>query len=209
MSVAVKLASGDSLHTYISKVVSESLKSALAQKALTEKEKQDAAVTNFGGGDESSEGGDDDFFDGGGDDSESEDASSKTMDDESEKLKKGDIKPKDIVEKLNSIRSGKSFKDSAVANSMEEYINSLSKAERVALMAFLKGISQIVTGEVPAQDVSDPSDTPSDVQMQKGEPKDVKHVQPNVIKGKKPAGEKGGGGLEDTSAPAPITPKKR
>lgn len=211
------LKDGTSLSSFLTQVIDEGMKSALAQKALTEKEKQDATVSSMGGDKDSSGDGGDDLFGGSGDgegsedDSSEESTSSKTMDDETEKLQKGDIEPKDIVDKLNAIRGGKSFKDSTVANSMEEYIGSLSKAEKVALMAFLKGISQIVTGEVPSQDAADPSDSPSDVKMQKGEPKDVKHVQPNVIKGKAPGGEqeKPKSGAEDTSAPAPITPKKR
>lgn len=209
------LKDGNSLSSFLTKVIDEGVKSALAQKALTEKEKQDATVSNMGSGKDSSGDGGDDLFGGSsdkeGDDSSEESTSSKTMDDETEKLQKGDVEPKDIVEKLNAIRGGKSFKDSTVANSMEEYIGSLSKAEKVALMAFLKGISQIVTGEVEPEDASDPSDSPSDVKMQKGEPKDVKHVQHNVIKGKAQGGdqEKPKSGAEDTSAPAPITPKKR
>ena len=216
----VKLNSGNSLRSFLSSVIDEGVKSALAQKALTEKEKQNATA---GGGDDS--GDDDDLFgDAGGGEGNDEtppDANaeggggttSKTMDDETEKLKAGDIKPKDVVDKLNSIRSGKSFKDSAVSTAMEEYIESLSKPEKVALLAFLKGIAQIVTGEVPGQEAEEPSNAAPDVQMQKGDKKDVKHIKPNVIKGgKKSAGAPEPGKAEpqeDTTSPAPIIPKKR
>lgn len=212
----VKLSSGGSLQAFLSAVIDEGVKSALHQKALTEKEKQSAMASSGQGGGESSGGGLDDLFggsdDGGGDEGGSdEDTFSKTMDDETEKLKQGDIKPKDIVEKLNAIRSGRSFKDSSVSSSMEEYINSLSKAEKTALMAFLKGIAQIVTGEIPAQQASDPGDNPADVQMDKQNEPQVFHKKPNVIKGA--GGPSGGAGksvpAEDTSAPAPITPKRR
>lgn len=218
----VRINSGDTLFSFLSKVMDEGIKSALAQKALTEKEKQSALAPSQQGGGDSSGGGVDDLFGGGGDSGDSNDGgdeentSSKTMDDETEKLQGGEIKAKDVVDKLNSIRSGKSFKDSAVSSSMEEYIDSLSKPEKVALLAFLKGIAQIVTGEVPAQNAEDPSDSPSDVKMQKGDKQQVVHKQPNVIKGgggngqpqKKPVNT-GAGGAEDTSAPAPITPKRR
>jgi hypothetical protein len=90
---------------------------------------------------------------------------------------------------------------------MEEYIGSLAKPEKVALLAFLKGIAQIVTGEISAQKAEEPSDQPADVKMQKGGKHDTKHVKPNVIK--KPATSKHSHPQEDTSAPAPITPKKR
>lgn len=207
----VKLSSGTSLQAFLSAVIDEGVKSALHQRALTEKEKQAATASSFRGGEKSSEGGVDDLFGGSeGDEGEEEETSSKAMDDETEKLKQGNIKPKDIVDKLNAIRSGRSFKDSSVSSSMEEYINSLSKAEKVALMAFLKGIAQIVTGEIPAQQASDPGDKPADIKMDKTNEPEVFHKKPNVIKG---GGGSSGGNkkapVEDTTAPVPITPKKR
>ena len=194
-----------SLSKAIEEIVRESLKSSLYQNAVDEKEKQKKLM-----GEE-----DDDLF---GDEegssevsSDSSDkSSSKTLDDEKEKLKKGSIKSKDIVDKLNSIRSGKSFKDSAISSKLDEYVESLSKAEKVALLAFLKGLSQIVTGEVDAETATDPADPEPDVKMKKGSgEKKVKTIKPNVIKApekdkveKKPSSE-------DTSGPVPITPKKK
>lgn len=203
----IKLKSAGSLKAFLSNIIDEGVKSALHQRALLEKEKQVAATPapssqggNFLGAD------DDDDSDGSGDDQEQ---SSKTMDDESEKLKQGDIKTKDIVDRLNAIRSGRSFKDSAVSSSMDEYIESLSKPEKVALLAFLKGISQIVTGEVPAQQATDPGDNPSDVEMSKSNEPKVYHKTPNVIKRSGTPQSSGGGRTEDTSSPTPITPKRR
>lgn len=197
----IRINTGVGLRAYITDVVNEGIKSALAQRALTEKEKQSAMSPQRDASD--------DLF-GSDDSADDQSKSSKTMDDESEKLKQGDIKSKDIVEKLNSIRSGRSFKDSAVSSSMEEYIDSLSKAERVALMAFLKGIAQIVTGEIPAKNASEPSDEPADVQMDRTNAKSVVHKKPNVIKGS-PAGQERNKkpSSEDTTSPAPIVPKKR
>lgn len=198
-----------SLSAAIEEIVRESLKSSLYQNAVDEKEKQKSLM-----GEE-----DDDLFgDDEGDSEESSDKSdtksdvapSKTIEDEKEKLKKGSIKTKDIVDKLNSIRSGKSFKDSAISSKLDEYVESLSKAEKVALLAFLKGLSQIVTGEVEADVATDPADPDPDVKMKKGSgEKKVKSIKPNVIKApekekieKKPSSE-------DTSGPVPITPKKK
>ncbi len=209
----VKLTSGTSLQSFLSHVIDEGVKSALAQRALTEKEKQSATGTTSGGGEESSGGDVDDLFGGGdsGEEDSEESSSSKTMDDETEKLKQGDIKPRDITDKLNSIRSGKSFKDSYVSQAMDEYIGSLSKAEKVALMAFLKGIAQIVTGEVPAKNASDPGDKPADIQMDKTNEPETFHKQPNIIKGqsKPSSGGSKKAPAEDTSAPAPITARRR
>jgi hypothetical protein len=161
---------------------------------------------------------DDDLFDGeekdssgekSGQEDSQEKSSSKTIDSEKDKLKKGEIKSKDIVDKLNTIRSGKSFKDSSVSGKLDEYVESLNKAEKVALLAFLKGLAQIVTGEVEAEAAQDPSDDPADVKMEKGNEPQKKTIKPNVIKA--PAKEKTEKkpGSEDTSGPVPITPKKK
>jgi hypothetical protein len=188
------LKTGSSLATFLDGVIQESVKSALVQKALQEKEKQAQAS----GG---AQGGTDNSGDGDGD------ASSKTMDDETEKLQQGDVEPRDIVDKLNAIRSGKSFKDDQVKLAMEEYVGSLTKAEKVALLAFMKGIAQIVTGEIPGQQAVDPSASPAGVEMEKGQKQKTKHIEPNVIKAAAPKEKPKGG--EDTSGPVPITPKRK
>jgi hypothetical protein len=190
----------------------EGIKATLHKKALREKEKQDAQASkgtqDAQGG---SQGGSNSLFsdDDTGSDQEAP-APSKTADDESEKMKNSDIEPDDIIDKLNSIRSGKSFKDENISKSMSQYIGSLSKAERVALFAFVKGIAQIVTGEITAQQASEPDKKPADVQMHKGNDKSThtKHVQPNVIKAQRPKQPKGPG-KEDRTPPAPITPKQK
>lgn len=211
----IALKTGASLGTFLDGVIQESVKSALHQKALQEKEKQAQASGGAQGGSDNSGGGgggDTDLFgtgdSGGGDEGGEEDTSSKTMDDETEKLEQGDIEPKDVVDKLNAIRSGKSFKDDKVKAAMDEYVGSLSKAEKTALLAFLKGIAQIVTGEVPGQQAIDPESKPAHVSMEKGEKQKTKHIQPNVIKASAPK-EKPKGGSEDSSGPVPITPKKK
>ena len=194
------------------KEFNEGIKATLHKKALREKEKQEAQASkgtqDAQGG---SQGGSNSLFsdDDTGSDQEAP-APSKTADDETEKMKGGDIEPEDVIEKLNSIRSGKSFKDEAISKAMSQYIGSLSKAEKVALFAFVKGIAQIVTGEVSAQQASDPDKKPADVQMHKGEDKGThtKHVQPNVIKAQRPKPAKGPG-KEDRTPPAPITPKQK
>ena len=210
----IKLNTVGSLNAFLRHVMDEGVKSALHQKALLEKEKQSSMVGSSAEDDESSGGDGGALFDDSDDSGDDEKStSSKTMDDEMEKLKQGDIKPKDIVEKLNSIRSGRSFKDSAVSGPMEEYIGSLSKAEKVALMAFLKGIAQIVTGEVSAQQASDPGDKPADIKMDKANEPHVFHKKPNVIKGGAQSVSSGApkkkAPAEDSSAPAPIVPKRR
>jgi hypothetical protein len=130
--------------------------------------------------------------------------------DDADTLKKGDIKFEDIVDKLNTVRSGKSFKDAEVAASMQKYITDLKPAEKTALFAFLKGIAQIVTGEIPAEKATEPADPPSDVSMEKSgqEGKKTVVIKPTVIKGA-PTTKTQTTKHEDTSGPAPITPKRK
>jgi hypothetical protein len=126
---------------------------------------------------------------------------------EKKKMKSGDITTDDVIEKLNSIRSGKSFKDQTISSSLEKYISDMSEAERTALFAFLKGISQIVTGEFDAESAVEPSDKPAGVEMKKSASASKVTIKPTVVK-KSAAPEKKSPSSEDTSGPVPIKPKK-
>lgn len=197
----------------IDKIIAEALKGGLHDATLDEKEKQDAVVDLFGdGGDDSSgeekqQSSSDDSSDDQGD---QEDADKSAHDQES--LEKSEVKLSDVVDKLNIIRSGRSLKDSSVKQNMEKYVQGLSSTERVALLAFLKGIGQILTGEIPAQQAIDPTKDPADVHMHKNDAKgkETHHVKPNVIKksagGDQPEKKTAG---EDTTPPVPISPKRK
>jgi hypothetical protein len=114
-----------------------------------------------------------------------------------------EISLENTIEKLNSIRSGKSFKDDHVMAQMEKYYGDLKDAERKALQAFLTGISQIVTAGVPGEQAPEPEEAPTNVHMVDKSQIKSKSVKPNVI-------HKGGGGgggqkpVEDTSAPVSV-----
>ena len=194
-----------SLGQAVDKIFKESLKSSLYQNAMEEKGKQKEVI---GEEDEDLSGGKESASDS-SEEKNNQSGSSKSVDSEKEKLKKGEIKTKDIVDKLNTIRSGKSFKDSAISSKLDEYVESLSKAEKVALLAFLKGLSQIVTGEISPEEAVDPSDSPSDVKMQKGVKRQEKSLKPNVIKAPEKEKISSKPSAEDTSGPVPITPKKK
>jgi len=199
MNKQVKIQTGRQLSEIIQNIVKESIKTTLHQNAVAEKERQDAALEE-----------EDDLF--GSDESsgtsEEKPSASKTVDDEKQKMKKGEITADDIVDRLNSIRSGKSFKDEAIAAKLSEYVDSLNKAEKVALLAFLKGISQIVTGEVTAQQAVDPSSNPANVKMEKGDEEKKKSIKPVVVKAPSKEKDKEKKSAEDTSGPVPIKPKK-
>ena len=172
MTQKLQIKTGKSLGIFIE----ESIKQALYQRGLTEKEKE---------------------------------VSLQETDDDDKALKTGDVTVDDIIDHLNQIRSGRSFRDDSIKSNMTSYVESLSTAEKTALLAFIKGISQIVTGEISATKAADPSDHPSNVKMKKDDQKsDVKHIKPNVIKLQKPE-EKKSSNAEDTSAPVPIVPKKK
>lgn len=147
-------------------------------------------------------------------------ATSSASSEKDEKLASGDVETKDVVGVLNGIRAGRSFRDSAVAGPMEKYIDKLDAAEKTALYAFLSGLAQIVSGQVPGETATEPSDPPADVSMKKqaaSQPKAArtKSVKPNVVGGKQaqpaaqPTGSKSKSSIEDTTAPAPIVPRAR
>ena len=195
MTKQVKIQSGKSLTKILERIVQESLE-------VAEEERRRQAQL--------SEEEDDLFGDAGGDDTEKL-KTSKTMSDEKEKLASGDVDVEDIISKLNSIRGGRSFKEEPVASKMDEYVKSLTKAERTALFAFLKGLSQIVTGEVEAPEATDPSDDPASVKMKKGSESEAKGESQSIkVTVKQPSKEKSSKppSTEDTSGPVPISPKK-
>lgn len=202
---------GALLSEVLGRLVEEGIKADLTRRGLTEKENQDSTATalmgDAGGGDEGS--------------ADPEDmTSSKTMDADSEELRTGEVSFDNIVGKLNAIRSGRSFRDDDIKHAMEAYVKSLKKPERVALLAFLKGIAQIVTGEVPGQQAVDPADPEPAVAMQKNGQKDGaagagagqrKSIKPNVVV-RQPQGEQQKQKkqpTEDTSAPVPVPIKVR
>jgi hypothetical protein len=177
----------NTLDSYLQKIIDESMRSTLQRRALQEKEVQQAQTAPPAEKSASpSEGGE-----------------------EKEKLEKGDITHKDIIEKLNSIRAGKSFKDKEISAALQGYVEDMTTPEKTALFAFLKGISQIVTGEIEGTEAVDPGDKVPSIEMTKDSPAKKVTVKPLVIKQtqkeKKPAGPP----AEDTSGPVPIKPKSK
>lgn len=123
-------------------------------------------------------------------------------------LASGEITVEDVVEKLNIIRSGRSFKDEDVLTGMKDYLDDLEPAEKTALLSFLKGISEIVTAGVEGEEAFEPADNPAKVKMEKSSSKKQKVIiKPNVIK--KPEQKTKSSSEEDTTPPAPIEPKKK
>ena len=120
-----------------------------------------------------------------------------------------------VVQQLNAIRGGKSFKDTLVQQELARYFDGLEDSEKEALHAYLKGLAQIVSGQVEAGQAEEPSNHGVET---KAVGKKTRQIKPNVVKKTaKPAAAPGtaGPGLdapkEDTTppAPGPIVPKKR
>lgn len=127
---------------------------------------------------------------------------------DAQELQKGSITIEMVVEKLNSIRSGRSFKDENILGQMSTYFQDLNDNEKLALYAFLKGIAQIVTGELQnTQQATNPQAVEMEVTDRGDGMKDVRHVKPNIIKKTTPSAP--APSRENTSAPSPIVPKQR
>ena len=120
---------------------------------------------------------------------------------EKKEITSGEISVDSVIDKLNFIRSGRSFKDEKVKTGLSKYLEELKPPEKTALLTFLKGISQIVTAEIPAEDIPEPEDPPASISMERGGGKKVT-IKPVVIK----AG--GAASKEDASGPTPIQVKK-
>lgn len=211
-----RASSGKQLRELVDRLVIENLRSAMYDRGLEEKENQASTSTALDaalGGDGDAQAQGQNGAQGSNDDAPTH---SKTVDADTENLESGEISPDDVIDKLNMIRSGRTLKDQEVKQRMDQYVQSLTAAERTALLSFLKGIAQIVTGEVQAQQASEPSEHPSDIKMDKENTSNKpdphgtkqKHVQPNVIRGKTPVNAKKPG-AENTSAPLPVSPKRR
>jgi hypothetical protein len=77
------------------------------------------------------------------------------------------ITVEEIVEKINSIRAGRSLSNKNIRMQLEVYFDQLTEDEKLTLFAFLAGISQIVTGEVSGKIATDPDDVSYHQNIQK------------------------------------------
>lgn len=129
-----------------------------------------------------------------------------------ESIKSGDVSVDDLIDELNIIRSGRSFKDEKIKAALDQYLQKLEATERSTLLTYIKAIGQIVTGVIVGSAAPDPSEPPASVSQEKtGGPKRVE-IKPVIIKGpamKKDAGASKPAGVENTAAPLPVVPKTK
>ena len=77
-----------------------------------------------------------------------------------------------VVDKLNSIRAGKSLKDAATKKALKTYFRKLNGPERIALFAFLSGIEKIL-GDAQTN-VKAPHADPYNIDMEKEKTDELK-----------------------------------
>ena len=125
-----------------------------------------------------------------------------------------DVTVESITQQLNTIRAGKSLKDTAVQQEIARYFEGLETSEQEALHAYLKGLAQIVSGQIDAGQAEEPRNHGVETKVTS---KKSRQVKPNVVKklAPKPTPTPGvsslGAPREDTTPPSvsPIIPKKR
>jgi hypothetical protein len=113
-----------------------------------------------------------------------------------------------IRDKLNTIRSGRSLRDADIRAELKSYITNLDSDERIALDAFLDGISQIITVGISSEDAEEPGDPPANIEMSRqGDEDEGGGEEKGVVK--KPINrDRQRQGLEDTSAPIQVGQKQ-
>jgi len=159
------LKTGKELRDFLEQVIEQSVKSAKTVVAEEEKKRQLEHYRKMQEQEEAEE-------------EESEesdkDADSKASDEDSEKdpmqrpaaADRAPEKPatpdevdlKNILYSINQIRSGKSLKDTAVRDNLDDYFNRLSPVERLALSEFLEGLSDVIVDGVPAEEAEAPDE---------------------------------------------------
>ena len=113
-----------------------------------------------------------------------------------------------IRDALNTIRAGRSLRDKNIRAELKSYVGQMDTEEKTALLAFLKGMGEILTAGMESEDVSDPSDPPYDIEMmqakreEKKAQEDAEDDTPGVVK--KPVDRAKQRGMEDNSPPIQV-----
>lgn len=111
---------------------------------------------------------------------------SKTHIDNKEKIKSNSISPLDIIEKLNMLRAGRSFRDRSIKQNLEKYVNSLNNEEKRNLLAFLTGLTEIASGIMTADQATIPdTNSKEDESKNTNKEKQFVKIQPTIVQNKK------------------------
>ena len=81
-----------------------------------------------------------------------------------------------IIQKVDSIRAGKSLKNADIKKELNDYYTRLNGNERIALYAFLTGLDKIMGGDTAGEKLPTPKVSPYKIKMRKksAEEKDSK-----------------------------------
>lgn len=111
---------------------------------------------------------------------------SKTHIDNKEKIKSNSISPLDIIEKLNMLRAGRSFRDPLIKQNLEKYVSSLNNEEKRNLLAFLTGLTEIASGIMTADQATIPdTNSKEDESKNTNKEKQFVKIQPTIVQNKK------------------------
>tara|TARA_B100000700_G_scaffold308975_1_gene387365 strand:- start:798 stop:1430 length:633 start_codon:yes stop_codon:yes gene_type:complete len=72
-----------------------------------------------------------------------------------------------VIEKIDSIRAGKSLKDKLIKKELNDYWSRLNGNERIALYAFLTGLDKIMGGNADGDKLPTPKVDPYKIRMRK------------------------------------------
>ena len=75
-----------------------------------------------------------------------------------------------VMTAINTLRAGRSLKDTAIRDEASAYYDRLTEEERKVLLIFLREFSKILTGAIQGTDAMDPSDPPAGITIAKSEP---------------------------------------
>ena len=108
------------------------------------------------------------------------------------------VKAGDIVDLLNTMRSGKTLKDEQVRKNFQAYFDALSGSERVALFSFTKAIADIIAGENTPEDIKNqPQPEDMGVEISKDDAPEQKKTKSQKV-------DKADGKAKDDSAPIVV-----
>ena len=65
-----------------------------------------------------------------------------------------------LMQSINSVRAGKSLKDSSIASQLQVYYDRLAEEERNVFSLFMRELAKILSGAVDGTSAADPSDPP-------------------------------------------------
>jgi len=65
-----------------------------------------------------------------------------------------------LMQSINSVRAGKSLKDSSIASQLQVYYDRLAEEERNVFALFMRELAKILSGAVDGTTAADPSDPP-------------------------------------------------